>query len=322
MNFQELMQKMVELDKPKTTNERVETDETVEEGAMKDIDYNLRLIANEGDEEDVIDGLAGLKGPELQLVLQDMMDEVADHLASKGMNHIINDEDKMIEVLFDKIVDDFSGDGDEDDGQPSSYDEYQDLHGGDDWDHGQYEGNEFSGALAKAKASGESEFEVDGKRYQVKEDGSIEECGMMGGMGPSEPMKQQDSVTMNVNMSGSGKGGIRDLLDVLRNIENETGDVDSGPDVLVKKDSDDMPPELKSMGMALDDDFANEPDEMYKDIDSMMQTGDDLHSKGAEAPKVNGGGNPRQITSGTTFSLPKGDLKIKLENLYNEIKNR
>jgi hypothetical protein len=33
------------------------------------------------------------------------------------------------------------------------------------------EGNEFSGALARAKASGESEFEVDGKKYQVTSEG-------------------------------------------------------------------------------------------------------------------------------------------------------
>ena len=42
------------------------------------------------------------------------------------------------------------------------------------------EGNEFSGALAKAKAAGAKEFEVDGKKYQVKEDEEqIEECGPM-----------------------------------------------------------------------------------------------------------------------------------------------
>lgn len=35
------------------------------------------------------------------------------------------------------------------------------------------EGNEFSGALAKAKASGAKEFEVDGKKYTVKEDVNI-----------------------------------------------------------------------------------------------------------------------------------------------------
>lgn len=27
----------------------------------------------------------------------------------------------------------------EDDGQPSEYDEWQDVYGGDDWDHGQYD---------------------------------------------------------------------------------------------------------------------------------------------------------------------------------------
>ena len=35
---------------------------------------------------------------------------------------------------------------------------------------GMEEGNEFSGALAKAKAAGAEEFEVDGKKYKVKED--------------------------------------------------------------------------------------------------------------------------------------------------------
>jgi hypothetical protein len=37
------------------------------------------------------------------------------------------------------------------------------------------EGNEFSGALAAARASGKKEFEVDGKTYQVKEGGSGDE---------------------------------------------------------------------------------------------------------------------------------------------------
>jgi len=31
----------------------------------------------------------------------------------------------------------------EDDGQPTEYEEYQDLHGGDDWDHGQYDYNDY-----------------------------------------------------------------------------------------------------------------------------------------------------------------------------------
>ena len=38
-------------------------------------------------------------------------------------------------------VSDFGDDGwqDEDDGQPTEYEEWQDLYGGDDWDHGQYD---------------------------------------------------------------------------------------------------------------------------------------------------------------------------------------
>jgi hypothetical protein len=31
----------------------------------------------------------------------------------------------------------------EDDGQPSEYDEWQDVYGGDDWDHGQYDNGEW-----------------------------------------------------------------------------------------------------------------------------------------------------------------------------------
>ena len=31
----------------------------------------------------------------------------------------------------------------EDDGQPTMREEYQDLYGGDDWDHGQYDGEQY-----------------------------------------------------------------------------------------------------------------------------------------------------------------------------------
>ena len=56
-----------------------------------------------------------------------------------------------VEWLKDAIdgLGDFNEDGnlpevdgnydEEDDGQPSEYEEYQDFYGGDDWDHGQYD---------------------------------------------------------------------------------------------------------------------------------------------------------------------------------------
>ena len=54
------------------------------------------------------------------------------------------------------------------------------------------------------------------------DEGSVVECGdMMGGSMPMhQPMPQQDTVSMNVSMNATGKGGIRDLMNVLQNIES------------------------------------------------------------------------------------------------------
>lgn len=208
------------------------------------------------------------------------------------------------------------------------------------------EGNAFSGALDAAKDAGQSDFEVDGNTYKVKED-DFGECGMPGmanmpggmmGM-RNEPPKQSDSVSMNVSMNGSGAGGIRDLMGILRNID-DAGDAEMPMGNMGHDHRDDnmeMPIIMKALGgddkpdMGGDDqdepdlemdEFANEPDEMTSGIDAVTGTGNDIHSKGAEAPKVNGGGNPMKIKAGETFKLPSGDLKIKLEGLYNDIKLR
>ena len=55
------------------------------------------------------------------------------------------------------------------------------------------------------------------------DEGSVVECGdMMPGamMASHAPMPQQDTVSMNVSMNATGKGGIRDLMNVLQNIES------------------------------------------------------------------------------------------------------
>jgi hypothetical protein len=58
--------------------------------------------------------------------------------------------------------------------------------------------------------------------------------------------------------------------------------------------------------------FANEPDEMYASAGAVTPTGDDLHSKGIEAPKVNGGGNPMAMEG----------LISRLSDLYQDVKSR
>lgn len=123
----------------------------------------------------------------------------------------------------------------------------------------------------------------------------VDECGGM--MSPMSAPKQSDSVTMSVSMNGSGKGGIRDLLDVLKNIDQASdGDADG----------------KMVIGM---EEFANEPNEMTASIDAVTPTGDDLSSKGAEAEKVNGGGNPMGVDESLINRLTAHYESIKGERI-------
>lgn len=132
-------------------------------------------------------------------------------------------------------------------------------------------------------------------------DEGIEECGAMPIEVGGAP-KQQDNVTMNVSMNGSGAGGIRDLMAILKNIEqgghDEPSHGDGGDVHAIFGDGYENSPEGGS-----------EP-EVYG-TDAITQTGDDMFSKGKEALKVNGGGNPMHET-----------LVAKLSEMYNEIKER
>lgn len=140
-------------------------------------------------------------------------------------------------------------------------------------------------------------------------DAPVEECGMM----PTPPMpstpKQSDSVTMNVSMNGSGAGGIKDLMNILKNLE-EKDDVE----VELEKEVDgmEMPMIIKSHE-AVDDleqeALANSPQELYGSTDEVLPSGDDLHKSKDAYPKAAGGDNPM-------------NLKARLESLYQEIKNR
>jgi hypothetical protein len=87
-------------------------DGDLEEG-KHEVDYDLHQLALYGDEEDLIDALGGDQGPHVAEALKDMMEELKDELASKGMNDVMRDEDKMIEMLADKLFDEYGEDGEE-----------------------------------------------------------------------------------------------------------------------------------------------------------------------------------------------------------------
>jgi len=44
-----------------------------------------------------------------------------------------------VDAMLSDVDDDYDDYDDYDDGQPDEYTEWQDVYGGDDWDHGQYD---------------------------------------------------------------------------------------------------------------------------------------------------------------------------------------
>ena len=153
----------------------------------------------------------------------------------------------------------------------------------------------------------EAELKKRGVEVPVQEsmgEDGMEECGMSM---PPMPPKQQDNVTMNVSMNGSGAGGIRELMAILKNIED--GGNDKELDIHPHTGHDHEEPVFGDM----EEEFANSPETATASIDAVTATGNDLASKGAEAEKVNGGGNP--------FNVDEG-LLSHLTNLYQEVKSR
>jgi hypothetical protein len=178
---------------------------------------------------------------------------------------------------------------------------------------------ELKGGQKKLDVDKDGDIEADDLkdlRDKKVDEEVVDECGM----GPMSGMSQgqQDNVNMSINMNGAGPGGIRDLLDILRNIEQGSDDPDSGELGDLIGAMGDRP---RGKVAVIDSDmempvgeFANSPDEMYGDVGDVTPTGNDLHSKGGEAPKVNGGGNP--------MGVDEEALLARLGSLYEEIKNR
>lgn len=142
----------------------------------------------------------------------------------------------------------------------------------------------------------------------------VDECGdMMGSMG-SMPSRQQDNVSMNLSMNGSGSGGIRDLMNILRNLEDGKDDMHHGNDKplaqLISKE-----PMLgdAALGGGGFDAATTEPGEIIAPVNAAFPSGDDLHkSKNSYSDKPYRGDNPMALES----------IKNRLSSLYAEIKTK
>lgn len=137
------------------------------------------------------------------------------------------------------------------------------------------EGNEFSGALAAAKASGIKDFEVAGKKYTVKED-------------------------INVNVTASGE---EDALNLIRKL--------SGMPVIAVAQSEEMP-DSSAMEVEIDEEFANAPHEHIAPTDAAIPSGSDLHGTKRAYKIAQPGDNPMAVAESkkdTSWNKYTGMLK-------------
>lgn len=163
-------------------------------------------------------------------------------------------------------------------------------------------------AIKKAKEEDEPKESLDLLADELEQD--MDECGM-GPMSMPSMNKQQDNVSMNVSMNGSGSGGIRDLMNILRNLEDAGSDHDHGPD-------SDMGIKIGTIPMmkkepVLGDEYANSPDIELGQDNFPIDQGNDLHRpKDSFSDKPYRGDNPMALEG----------LKTRLESLYKDIKTR
>ena len=178
------------------------------------------------------------------------------------------------------------------------------------------------------------------KMRELDESSSLHECPTtsMDNMYhdyPPATQKQMDSVSMNVNMTAAGAGGLRDLLNVLKDIQDgpESGstvhsfgmstphtdtnsmfdkDHEHGSEEFGDADKDVLITKKPGMDVLTFDDYANEPDEEYSNIAAVIGTGDDLHSNR---------GDHRMRQTGLPQGRPTVEsLKTVLNRMYSQIK--
>ena len=133
----------------------------------------------------------------------------------------------------------------------------------------------------------------------------LDECGSSMSMSAPIP-PQQNNVSMNISMNGSGVGGIRDLLDILKHINSDKPEdtVALGKKIVIGDTYEDT---------NLDDSFENEVDPTTYDTSAVLQTGNDLASKGSVASTVTNPGDNRMR------GLAEDSLVNRLHSLYNSI---
>jgi hypothetical protein len=159
------------------------------------------------------------------------------------------------------------------------------------------EGNEFSGALAAAKASGAKEFNVDGKKYTVKEDINVNVSA------------NGEEDVVNLIRKLSGMEAIKTVTDKISAMSDEAcgacGSAPCGCESLAEEGPKER-----------DIEYTNTPREEVAGTDAAIPSGTDLHrAKKAYSDKPFRGDNPMAVAEAKEESLWNA-----YETLINDVK--
>jgi len=157
---------------------------------------------------------------------------------------------------------------------------------------------------------------------------TTEECGMMPPATPTPSTPPIAPPSMSLNLNAQGMDNIESLMRLMTKVNPDMinqpaapamPSLSAPPSIMSIKPTEPplkMLPDLSDephnepdgdegpgMKMALDkkndEEFANEPDEKYMDIDAIIPDGDDLNKPKGTYPKVAGGDNPMQKMEST-----------------------
>lgn len=128
----------------------------------------------------------------------------------------------------------------------------------------------------------------------------------------------EESLNMNLTINSKGADGIRELIDVLKGIGGDTGHEPTDHHDHSSHDDDEKLFGNDEAEVVIGDSFGNSKNgdmgSKVFDIDAVTPTGNDMFSKGGEAPKQAGGGNP--------WNIRHESLVNHLASLYEDVKER
>jgi hypothetical protein len=204
------------------------------------------------------------------------------------------------------------------------------------------EGNEFSGALKAAKDAGKKDFEVGGKKYQVKEsaapgqedwiksnkDKFIKQYGKDKGeevlyataWKRSNAVKESREIEECYDQAMGQQAEQESGMNISSNIDTKTGNK-SLTVTAQGQAAQELAQLLKLSGMhaqeeePMEEEYANTPEPVIQGMEVQMQQGNDLNRPKQTYPKVAGGDNPMAMAEAAELAAIEKRLMEELASI-------